>query len=306
MPAAPGQPRVDPLAMPAAADRNAPPALTDAAPSPSGPTNSSLEKAKMLLMSGNFPAARKAAEEAKAQGAGLEADAVVTQVAQTEQQAAMQMYESVLASLRKGSEADMSHARDMLGELSTLNLDESTQQKVQDLLARLPRDGAGQAQIGSALDDKEAVEAQKLNAEVGHQGRRGPPPDGDRPRQGHRAAQGDDGLRSRPPVCKETVTRTMTRRLEVAIELAKKDKVAFDQKMKDKAFKAEIERKRLRILEADKAKKERMKSTHGEGPDRLRRRQVRGGREVLAKRQRDRPERDRGPRRRHVARDTAL
>ena len=51
----------------------------------------------------------------------------------------------------------------------------------------------------------------------------------------------------------------MVRRLEVAIELAKKDKVDFDVKMKDKKHRAEIELKRLRILEADKAKKGRVK-----------------------------------------------
>ncbi len=47
----------------------------------------------------------------------------------------------------------------------------------------------------------------------------------------------------------------MTRRVEVAIELAKKEKVVFDEKMKDKSYREEIEQKRLRILEADKAKK---------------------------------------------------
>jgi type II secretory pathway component GspD/PulD (secretin) len=57
----------------------------------------------------------------------------------------------------------------------------------------------------------------------------------------------------------ETVTRTMSRRVEVAIELAKKDKVTFDAKMKDKAFRAEIEHKRLRILEADAAKQAKLK-----------------------------------------------
>ena len=51
----------------------------------------------------------------------------------------------------------------------------------------------------------------------------------------------------------------MVRRLEVAIELAKKDKLVFDEKMKDKTARAEIEIKRLRILEADKAKKARLK-----------------------------------------------
>jgi len=51
----------------------------------------------------------------------------------------------------------------------------------------------------------------------------------------------------------------MVRRLEVAIEIAKKDKVEFERKMADKQLRAEIELKRLRILEADKAKKIKMK-----------------------------------------------
>ncbi len=51
----------------------------------------------------------------------------------------------------------------------------------------------------------------------------------------------------------------MVRRLEVAIEIAKKDKVEFERKMADKQLRAEIENKRLRILEADKAKKAKMK-----------------------------------------------
>ena len=55
------------------------------------------------------------------------------------------------------------------------------------------------------------------------------------------------------------LTRPMVRRLEVAIELAKKDKVEFERKMADKQLRAEIEMKRLRILEADKAKKAKMK-----------------------------------------------
>ena len=52
----------------------------------------------------------------------------------------------------------------------------------------------------------------------------------------------------------------MVRRLDVAVELAKKDKVAFDEKMKDKTYKAEVENKRLRMIEADKQKKERFKA----------------------------------------------
>src|SRR5262249_22320409 len=42
------------------------------------------------------------------------------------------------------------------------------------------------------------------------------------------------------------------------LELAKKDKANFDVKMQDKQQRAELELKRLRILEADKAKKVRL------------------------------------------------
>ncbi len=57
----------------------------------------------------------------------------------------------------------------------------------------------------------------------------------------------------------QTVARTMIRRIEVAIELAKKDKVEFDKKMLVKDEKAKIEQKKLAILEADKAKKDAIK-----------------------------------------------
>ena len=51
----------------------------------------------------------------------------------------------------------------------------------------------------------------------------------------------------------------MVRRLEVALELARKDKAQYLVKMTDKKQREEIELKRLRILEADKAKKLRVK-----------------------------------------------
>ena len=108
------------------------------------------------------------------------------------------------------------------------------------------------------VEDKEAVEAQKLNAEVGTklgEARRLMETDPEKAVALLTATVGQ----VKAAGCKESVTRVMVNRLNVAIELARKDKVAFDQKMKDKAFKGEIENKRLRILEADKAKKERMK-----------------------------------------------
>ncbi len=254
---------VAPLAAPAdvPADAAAPPDLDTAPPAATGPGSSALDQARALLTSGNYPAARQAAMQAKQQGAGLEADNLLGQIGQTEQAAAFQIYESALASIRKGTESDMSHARGLLNELSSLEgLDESTQQRVQDLLMKLPREGAGQAQVGgSAIDDKEAVEAQRLNAEVGTkvaESRRLMETDPDKAI----ALLTATIAQVKAAGCKESVERTMTRRLEVAVELAKKDKVTFDRKMQDKTFKAEIENKKLRILEADKAKSERMKT----------------------------------------------
>ena len=128
--------------------------------------------------------------------------------------------------------------------------------KVDDLLDRLPKDGKtkGKSIATDSLNDAQALEAQRINAEVGSkvaEARRWLETDPDKA-----IAILNEGLaavkaKELPP----TVARTMTRRLEVAIELAKKDKVAFDVKMQDKTVKQEIETKKLRILEADKAKK---------------------------------------------------
>ena len=258
-----------PIAAPAGAPvpdlSAAPPSLGDtpATTAPATAGGAALDQAKNLLANGKYPEARQYANQAKAAGAGPEADQVLAQVSGTEQAAAVQIYESVLASIRKGTEADMSHARGLLGELQGLELDESTKQKVEDLLMKLPKEGAGRATVGmNAIEDKETVEAMKLSAEVGT-----------------KIAESKHLMETDPEKaiallaatidqvkaagCKETVTRTMTRRIEANIELAKKDKVLFDQKMKDKVFKGEIENKRLRILEADKAKKDRMKVLMG-------------------------------------------
>ena len=108
------------------------------------------------------------------------------------------------------------------------------------------------------IPDAEALAAQKLNAEVGTkiaEARRLQETDPDKAiaiyEQTMKAVKAS-GL-------SPNLMRPMVRRLEVAVELAKKDKVAFEVKMQDKQQRAEIELKRLRILEADKAKKARMK-----------------------------------------------
>jgi type II secretory pathway component GspD/PulD (secretin) len=211
-----------------------------------------LGQAAALLAAGNYAAAREMAQQAKAAGVSLEADNLLAQIAQTQQQASLALYEAALTSIRKG-ESD--RARALLSELASEELDESLQQKVQDLLMKLPQDGSAPDAM-KAVEDAEAIKAQQLNAEVGT-----------RVAEARRLLETDPAkaieLLNTTKVSiqnaglSEAVARTMLRRVDVAIELAKKDKVAFDEKMKDKAFREEIERKRLRMIEYDKEKKAR-------------------------------------------------
>ncbi len=141
------------------------------------------------------------------------------------------------------------------------SLDESLRDKVDGLLAKLSDDKSQarrQVEHPATPEDAEALAAQKLNAEVGTkigEGRRLHETDPDKAialyEQTIQAVQAA-GL-------SPDLTRPMVRRLEVAVEIAKKDKVEFERKMTDKQLRAEIELKRLRILEADKAKKGKMK-----------------------------------------------
>ena len=141
------------------------------------------------------------------------------------------------------------------------SLDESLRAKVENLLQKLSTDDKGKPDAKSGTNtaqDAEALAAQKLNAEVGTkiaEGRRLHETDPDKAIAIYeKTAQAVQASGLSPEL-----TRPMVRRLEVAIELAKKDKVDFERKMQDKQLRAEIEMKRLRILEADKAKKIRMK-----------------------------------------------
>ncbi len=135
-------------------------------------------------------------------------------------------------------------------------------QKVQDLLLKLPKDDTGKATASEPADLGRRVAQGSADERRGrHQGGRSSPPDGDRPRQGDRPA-GTTLASIKAAELPQTVARTMVRRVEVAIELAKKDKVEFDKKMLVKDEKAKIEQKKLAILEADKAKKD-----GDQGPD---------------------------------------
>lgn len=212
-----------------------------------------LAQSAALMTAGNYQEARQAAQQAKLGNYGVEAQAndLLAQIDLVSQGGALKLYEAALDSMRRG---DMDRARALLNEIASLdNQDEALMQKVQDMLSRLPGDAPGRATL-SAVDDADAVKAQRLNIEVGAkvaESRRLMETDPDKAivllQQTLAAVQAAD--------VSETSARIMKRRVEVAIEMAKKDKVAFDEKMKDKAYREEIEQKRLRILEADKAQK---------------------------------------------------
>ena len=243
---------------------DAPAAAPDAAPTNRG--EHLLEQAKALYANGNYSAAKQLAVEAKDGGFGVEAQAeeLSAQIGLAEQGGALSLYEAALAAIRSG---EVGRARSLLTDAAAAgsSLDESLQTKIQELLKNLsdePEDGpAGRAIVNDQLQratDAEALAAQKLNAEVGAkiaEARRLQETDPDKSltiyEQTMKAVKASE--------LTEALKRPMVRRLEVAIELAKKDKVVFEEKMKDKAARAEIELKRLRILEADSAKKARLK-----------------------------------------------
>ena len=220
-----------------------------------------LAEAQALFKNGNYPAAKQLATDAKAGkfGVDAQADELIAQATLAEQGGALSLYETALAAVRSG---DNARARLLLIEVAAAgdSLDESLRAKVDGLLAKLSDDKVkpdGKSAT-KTVQDAEALAAQKLNAEVGTkigEGRRLHETDPDKAialyEQTVQAVQAA-GL-------SPDLTRPMVRRLEVAIEIAKKDKVEYERKMADKQLRAEIETKRLRILEADKAKKARLK-----------------------------------------------
>ena len=215
-----------------------------------------LSQSKALFSGGNYAAAREKAAEAKAGQYGLDAqaDEMLAQIALSEQGGALAVYEAALDALRKN---DIDRARAMLNEVAASGaaLDEGMLRKVQDLLIKLPKDGSGKAMASDVpTSDIESMKAQQMNMEVGTkvaEARRLMETDPEKAIALLQMTLASVKAAEMP----QTVARTMTRRLEVAIELAKKDKVGFDSKMLDKNAKAEVEIKKLRILEADKAKK---------------------------------------------------
>jgi len=224
-----------------------------------------LTQAKALFSNGNYAAAREKVTEAKSGGYGLEAqaDEMLAQIALSEQGGALAVYEAALDAIRKGK---IEQARGLLNEVASSNaaLDEGMMQKVQDLLLKLPKGDGSKDETGKATasnlptSDAESLKAQQMNAEVGTkvaEARRLMEVDPDKAI----ALLGTTLASVKAAELPQTVARTMIRRIEVAIELAKKDKVDFDKKMLVKDEKTKIEQKKLAILEADKAKKDAIK-----------------------------------------------
>ena len=239
-----------------------PPVATDTPPSDNQGV-ALLTEAQAFFVGGNYPAAREKVTAAKSGGFGVElqADEMLAQINLAEQASNLALYEGALAALRGG---EVGKAKMMLNEVAASSAtDEGMMQKVQDLLHKLPQDGAEEgAGKATASDvpssDAETLKAQQMNVEVGTkvaEARRMMETDPDKA-----IATLETTLASvKAAGLPQTVSRTMVRRVEVAIELAKKDKVEFDKKMLVKDEKTKIEQKKLAILEADKVKKEAIK-----------------------------------------------
>ena len=244
-----------------------PPSISTDGPAAGNKGAELLTQSKALFAAGNYPAAREKATEAKAGGYGAETDTLaeemLAQIALSEQGGALAVYEAALEAIRgkPGVAPDFERARSLLTEVASSGaaLDEGMMQKVQDLLMKLPKENAAKDGSGKATasdvptNDAETAKVQQLNAEVGTkvaEARRLMETDPEKAIALLQATMATVKAADLP----QAVARTMTRRLEVAIDLSKKDKVGFDRKMLDKDAKAEIELKKLRILEADKAK----------------------------------------------------
>ena len=221
-----------------------------------------MDQAKTLMAGGNFPAAKEAAARAKASATGVDAQAedLLAQIGLAEQGGALSLYEAALAAMQKG---DTGRARALLTEISSASatLDDSLTQKVIALLGKLPAESGepGKATATDMPRDSAAtIAAQRLNSEIGAkvgEARRLTETDPDKAitilKETLEAVKAAD--------VEDSIARPMIRRIDVALELAKKDKAAFDVKMKDKTYRTAIEAKKLRILEADKAKKDQVK-----------------------------------------------
>ncbi|CAN5911389.1 hypothetical protein BH23PLA1_BH23PLA1_31280 [soil metagenome] len=250
----------DPAILMPGPDFDSPPIADNPEPAADEPSQD-LAQARSLFAGGTYEAARDAADRARNGDPRNDSEVVelLSQIDLAEQTAALKLYDAALDALRQ---EDNGRARALLNEAASMGdvLDDSTRQRIQDLLLRLPAEGQP-AEAAEPLDiqmDPMAVEAQRMNAEVGTkvaEARRLLEQDPDQAitllQQTITAVQAA-GL-------SEPVARTMVRRLEVAIEMAQKDKLAFEAKRQDRQNQEKAELQKLAIIEAGIAKDKQVK-----------------------------------------------
>src|SRR5262249_32066702 len=160
---------------------------------------------------------------------------LLAQVNQAEQGGALSLYESALDALRKG---EQDRARALLTEVAASGsaINEPLMQKVQDLLMKLTKEDVGRVTVTGSRGiepDVVALAAQKLNAEVGTKIAEAKRLQETDPEKAI-ALYEQTLVAVKAADIPDSLARTMIRRLEVNIELAKKDKILFDAKMQDK------------------------------------------------------------------------
>ena len=177
--------------------------------------------------------------------------------------------------MRKG---DNARARALLTEVAAAGaaLDESLQAKVQDLLAKLPADDKAGAQgpggrrrpDARPIPDAEALAAQKLNAEVGTkiaEARRLQETDPDKAIAIYEQTM--KAVKAVGPLAQPVAGRWSAASKSPS-SWPRRTRSPSTSRCRTRTQRAEIELKRLRILEADKAKKDAHEGADGQGPGR--------------------------------------
>ena len=197
---------------------------------------------------------------------------------------ALSLYEAALDAVRKGEHASGPRpARPRSPPPATRSTrDSGPRSRTCSRSSRATAAGKpGTASTVDAAQDAETLAAQKLNAEVGTKIAEARRLSGDRPRQGHRASTSRPSRPSRrsglPPELDPDDGPPPRGRHRAGQEGQGRLRRQDDR---TRSSASEIEHKRLRILEADKAKKARDEGPDGQGHGGLRRGQVRRGRDL--------------------------
>ncbi len=225
--------------------------LAEQLPTPAeDPAQVALARSRNLLASGNYDAARTAADEAAMAGAQTEASDIQSQINLAEQSAAYQLFNAAAAALR---EQDIDRARALIDEVSAIDLAfaPSLKARVDDLASKLTESEAEdlEADVFETELDAMTVEAQRMNTEVSSKVSEARRLMDSKPSEGITILE-ETKVAVTVAEIPEPVRRTLLQRVEVALELAERDREVFEAKMTDERARADAEREHLRILEA--------------------------------------------------------